>query len=146
MYDWKPFVFTEFELCIFLTLLILIDFFGHILTQHVNSRRSGQYASDFQKVYKLMYSLHYISTLRLMFWSAQKSFVIGIQLKYLHTSQSWIGVTQNKSRSPIKRKTTEVKHIHTKIVFRRRSYTPKVTNGKRAYERRNPKMNPNRWA
>ena len=68
-------------------------FFGHNLTWHVNSRRSGQYASDVQKVYKLMYCLRYISTLRLMFWSAQKSFVIGIQLKYLHTSQSCIGVT-----------------------------------------------------
>ena len=32
-------------------------------------------------------------SLRSMFCSEQKSFVIGIQLKYLQISQSWIGVT-----------------------------------------------------
>ena len=36
---------------------------------------------------------YHTSASKLMFWSAQKSLVMGIQLKYLQTSQSWIGVT-----------------------------------------------------
>lgn len=36
---------------------------------------------------------YHTSASKLMFWSAQKSLVMGIQLKNLHTSQSWMGVT-----------------------------------------------------
>ena len=56
-------------------------------------KRASEYPSIVDQLDDLYHNGIYTSVRRLMFWSAQKSFVMGMQLKYLHTSQSCIGVT-----------------------------------------------------
>ena len=66
-------------------------FFLPLLTTFVSREKSPR---NRETGHVLLFIAAHISTaMRSMFWSAQKSLVMGMQLKYLQISQSWIGVT-----------------------------------------------------